>query len=294
MNYRKDFERCLEYIELNITNPLNPTILAENIGYSLFHFCRLFQIYKGMSVMEYIRKRKLEISLIDIMNKEKIIDVALKYGFETPSGFTKAFRKEYGTTPKKYAFKMEGYNHKKPVFEVSQYIQQPKIVEISAFKIAGFGIETDIASLEYTNKLVAYWNDFEEFSYEETMYEALNPLKHGEIGISIPNSRDSGKMVYLCGVMVENEKYILNNMISFTIPEGQYAVFTIPPVDMRNESDNFAKMIKMTCKYVFDEWFSNCDYVFDEERYDFEFYDERCHYLENSTMDIYIPVKIAN
>ncbi len=244
--------------------------------------------------MEYIRKRKLELSLIDIMNKEKIIDIALKYGFETPSGFTKAFRKEYGTSPKKYAFKMEGYNHKKPLFEVSKYIQQPKIVEISAFKVAGFGFETDIAEDEYTDKLTAYWNAFEEFDYEETMYEVLNPLKHGEVGISFPNPLNSGKMVYLCGVLAEEEKEIPENMIFYNIQEGLYAVFTTPPVDMREEGDSFAQIIKSTWRYIFNEWFENSDYAYDEERCDFEFYDERYHFLENSIMEIYIPIKLVS
>lgn len=291
MNYRKDFEKCLEYIEKNITEPLTPVVLSDHLGYSLFHFCRLFQIYKGLSVMEYIRKRRLELSLIDIMNKEKIIDVALKYCFETPSGFTKAFRKEYGTTPKKYAFKMEGYNHKKPLFDVAKYIQQPKIVEISAFKVAGFGFETDIAEDEYTDKLTAYWNAFEEFAYEEIMYEVLNPLKHGEVGISFPCPFNSGKMVYLCGVLVEEGKNIPENMTYYNIQRGLYAVFTTPPVDMRKEGDSFAQMIKSTWRYIFNEWFENSDYAYDEEKCDFEFYDERCHFLENSVMDIYIPIK---
>lgn len=293
MNYRKDFEKCLEYIEMNIINSLNPTILAEYIGYSLFHFCRLFQIYKGVAPMEYIRKRRLELSLIDIINKEKIIDIALKYGFETPSGYTKAFRKEYGTTPKKYAFKMDGYSHKESVLEVAQYIQQPKIKEIAAFQVTGYGLKTDIASLEYTDKLIAYWNDFEKFSYEEKMYEILNPPKHGEIGICIPDSLENGNMMYLCGVIVGEGTDIPKEMNSLVIPEGLYAVFSTPPVDMTKQDDHFAKMIKMTWKYIFNEWFLNCDYIFDESRYDFEFYDERCHYLENSTMNIYIPIKIA-
>lgn len=291
MNYRRDFEKCLEYIEINLTNTLNPTILSEHIGYSLFHFCRLFQIYNGVTPMEYIRKRKFEQSLIDIMNGEKIINVALKYGFQTPSGFSKAFRKEYGTTPKKYAIKMKGYNHREPLAELAPYIQEPKIKEISSFRIAGYGIETDIEGFEYTDKLIAYWNDFEQYSYEEKMYELLNPLKHGEVGVAIPNSLDGGKMVYLCGVMVQDKIDIPENMMSFVIPNGEYAVFTTPPTDMRNQDDNFAKMIKMTWKYIFTEWFSSSDYVYDESRYDFEFYDERCHYLENSTMDIYIPIK---
>lgn len=294
MNYRKDFEKCFEFIEMNITDILNPAILSQYTGYSLFHFCRLFQIYKGMSPMEYIRKRRLELSLIDIMNKEKIIDIALKYGFETSGGYTRAFRKEYGTTPKKYAYRMRGYNHKEPSFEIARYIEKPEIKEIDGFKIAGYGLKTDIAAADYTDKLAAYWNDFEEFSYEEKMYEILNPFKHGEIGIAVPDSPESGKMMYLCGVMAEEKAVIPEDMSSFLIPGGKYAVFNTPPVDMRDQDDSFAEMIKMTWKYIFNEWFSDCDYIFDESRYDFEYYDERCHYLENSTMDIYIPIKIAS
>ena len=100
-------------------------------------------------------------------------------------------------------------------------------------------------------------------------------------------------MVYLCGVMLRDEMDIPKEISSFVIPGGRYAVFTTPPVDMRKQDDNFAKMIKMTWRYIFNEWFLDCDYIFDESRYDFEFYDEICHYLENSTMDIYIPIKIA-
>lgn len=80
-------------------------------------------------------------------------------------------------------------------------------------------------------------------------------------------------------------------MISFVIPQGRYAVFTTPPVDMTKQDDHFAAMIKKTWTSIFSKWFSQSDYLFDESRYEFEFYDERCHYLENSTMEIYIPIK---
>lgn len=52
--------------------------------------------------MEYVRKRRLSLSTIDLLEGQKIIDVALKWGFETPSSFARAFRKEFGCSPSQY------------------------------------------------------------------------------------------------------------------------------------------------------------------------------------------------
>ncbi len=67
--------------------------VAAQSGYSLYHFCRVFNLYKGISIMEYIRGRRLSLAAIELFQGRKITEIALDYGFETPSGFTKAFRK---------------------------------------------------------------------------------------------------------------------------------------------------------------------------------------------------------
>ncbi len=50
-------------------------------------------------------------------------------------------------------------------------------------------------------------------------------------------------------------------------------------------------MIKETWKYIFEEWFKDSGYIYDEDKLDFEFYDERCHYRTDTIMEIYVPVK---
>ena len=68
-------------------------------GFSLFHYYRLFQSSVGMPVMQYISRRKLLNALYDMHCGEKMITVALLYGFETQAGFYKAFVREFGYTP---------------------------------------------------------------------------------------------------------------------------------------------------------------------------------------------------
>lgn len=129
------------------------------------------------------------------------------------------------------------------------------------------------------------------------MYEQLNPPKHGEVGICLPDSKDSGNLTYLLGVIVKNFDEVTEDMITLEIPEATYAVFTTPPVDAtiggkngKANQEDFPKAIKHTWKYIFEEWFKDSDYRYDESKLDFEYYDERCHFRPDTVMDIYIPV----
>ncbi len=91
--------RCLQYIEENLKEPLSLTIIAEHEGYSAYHFSRLFHEKMQCTVMEYVRKRRLYRAAEEVFMGKKIIDVAYEYGWESPNSFARAFRKEYGFAP---------------------------------------------------------------------------------------------------------------------------------------------------------------------------------------------------
>ncbi len=87
------------YIENNLSEPIDLETIAGNIGYSPYHFSRLFKSYMGISVMDYVKHRKLIKASDNILNGAKIIDVAIGNGYESHSGFTKAFKNEFGFSP---------------------------------------------------------------------------------------------------------------------------------------------------------------------------------------------------
>lgn len=99
MKYKEAVLLCVEYIEKNLKNELSAEIISREIGYSVYHFSRIFKEEMGISLMEYVKERKLLRAAEEIMSGKRILDIAVEYGYETHSGFTKAFRKKYGFSP---------------------------------------------------------------------------------------------------------------------------------------------------------------------------------------------------
>ena len=292
MNYRKEIEKCIEFIEDHIKEDITIEEIANQSGYSLYHFCRVFSLCKGISVMEYMRGRRLALATTELFNKRKIIDIAFDYGFETPSGFAKAFRKAYGYSPTQYMMRLAQYADTKTTFEMGGYIMEPVIVKRPVFKVAGYGIKTNITGITYTKDIASYWNNYEGENLESKMYRILNPAKHGEVGLCVPLSED-GNVIYLLGVIVDDFSRAEKDMLTVEVPEAEYAVFTTAPVDTSNDEEQieFAEIIASTWKYIFEDWFKDSEYIYDESKIDFEFYDERCHHRKDTVMDIYIPIK---
>ncbi len=294
MNYRKDIEKCIDFIEEHIKEDITIEEIASHSGYSLYHFCRVFSLCTGMSVMEYIRGRRLSLAATELFKGRKIIDIALDYGFETHSGFSKAFRKAFGYSPSKYTARMAGYADNKTILEIGGYIMKPVFVKKPAFKVAGYGIKTNISGATYTKDIASFWKNYDGENLESKMYEKLNPPKHGEVGLCVPLSED-GNAIYLLGVIVDDFSKVEEDMLTVEVPEAEYAVFTTAPVDTTNDEEQkeFANVIAGTWKYIFEDWFKNSGYIYDESRLDFEFYDERCHLRQDTVMEIYVPVKKA-
>lgn len=91
--------KSLDYIEKNLKEPLNSADIAKYAGYSVYHFSRIFKKEMKMSVMEYVTKRRLVRASYEISSGRRILDTALDYGYESHSGFTRAFQREFGFSP---------------------------------------------------------------------------------------------------------------------------------------------------------------------------------------------------
>ena len=163
-----------------------------------------------------------------------------------------------------------------------------------AFKVAGYGIDTDITGTEYTKDVAAFWETYDGENLESKLYSILEPPRHGEVGICVPGSRN-GKVAYLLGVVVEDFTKATPDMMQMEVPAAEYAVFTTPSVDTTEDREQkaFAAVIKDTWRFIFEEWFPQSGYIYDQDGMDFEFYDERCHHCTDTVMEIYIPVKKA-
>ena len=100
MDWISGIQNAINYIEEHITEPLDYELIARKSFSSSFHFQRVFSILCGYTLGEYIRNRRLSLAGVDLANTgEKVIDVALKYGYDSPESFSRAFQKFHGVLP---------------------------------------------------------------------------------------------------------------------------------------------------------------------------------------------------
>ena len=297
MDYIKQIQETIDYIDNHITEKLCVQQLAQIACFSTYHYYRVFYSFVGLTVMEYVTRRKLHFALQDLKNNKKIIDIAMDYGFETHAGFTKAFKKHFGYPPNVYRIHATAempqkiYLLKLRLNKIGGIIMQPKIIEREAFKVVGYEFKTTLKNKSYTRDVPAFWEErgLGNGECETKLYATLTPPKHGEYCLCIKPDMKSDEFSHLLAVGVEDFSKAEKDMYQLEVPAATYAVFTTPPV---NEED-FVNSIQGTRKYILEEWFPSSGYEIDETKIDFEYYDERCHTWENNkiVMEIFIPIK---
>jgi len=94
--------QVLMYIHEHINQALPAADVAKKFGYSKWYFCARFKNYTGKTFVEYVRHYRIQLAALEILSGAKILDVAVSYGYDSISGFNKAFLKEYGCSPTEY------------------------------------------------------------------------------------------------------------------------------------------------------------------------------------------------
>ena len=149
MSYLDQIQQSIDYIEDHLTEPLCVHDLAARIGFSPYHYYRIFGAYVGMPVMEFVRRRRLAHAAASLTSDRRILDIALDFGFQTHAGFTKAFLKVYGLPPERYRLHASARIPER--VELSRFLEyklkggiivEPRLLERSSFTIAGYVLET--------------------------------------------------------------------------------------------------------------------------------------------------------
>ena len=107
MDWIERLNEAIRYMEENLTGEIEYDKLGQIACCSAYHFQRMFTYIAGMPLSEYIRRRKMSLAAVDLQGGQaKIIDVAAKYGYTSPTAFNRAFRSVHGINPS--AVKKEG------------------------------------------------------------------------------------------------------------------------------------------------------------------------------------------
>lgn len=283
MDWLNAMNDAVEYIENNITEKIDIEKVAKAALSSTFHFQRMYHIITGITVAEYIRRRRLTLASQDIIAGEKIINVAHKYGYETPEAFTKAFGKMYGITPT--AARESGANLKaypKLSFHIS--IKGAKDINYRIFDKGSFkvvGKQTNISMLDERNfnMVPKFWEDcMKDGSYE---WISSRASKLGVLGVSKDLGKYTDQFNYMIAVE-EIEDTLPKGFVSATIPAATWAAFeSVGPVP---------EVLHDLLRRIYSEWMPSMGYQHDCAP-DIEIFPIGDMYSDNYKCEIWIPIR---
>jgi AraC family transcriptional regulator len=219
----------IEYIESHLDNELLLDEIAAIACMSRFHFQRMFRMLTGYTVTEYIRNRRITIAAQELVHsKSKVIDVAMKYGYESPEAFTKAFRRIHGIPPsdaKKHSQSLKAYPKISFQIQLKGDVEMDyKIVEKDAFTVVGKSIRTTTICGENNQKIAAFWNESNQNGLSKELAKNCGPL--GLLGICIDFDKQQENLTYLIAAE-KNIDQIPVEWETRQIPAATWAIFPV-------------------------------------------------------------------
>ena len=234
MDWITGIQNAINYIEENLYGEIDLSEAARQSFSSRYHFARMFSLLCGYTLGEYIRMRRLTLAGAELANGNvKVIDVALKYGYDSPDSFAKAFRAFHGINPSEaHSGKLKSFS--KLTIKISLEggnTMNYSIIERPEFTLTGFrrrfnGVPGARAS------------------QEESFYTTTRPYQWMLGGLSgdvetiidvIANIDDEGYDFWITSELNERDRGFLKNAVpdgkfevnfeDITIPKATYAVF---------------------------------------------------------------------
>lgn len=230
MNYTQGLQNAIDYIEEHLTDDLDIEEIAAQSGLSAFYFQRIFNILCDYSLGEYIRNRRLTLAGNELSGTdEKVIDIALKYGYDTPESFSRAFSRFHGITPsqaKKNSSPLKSFSRLSVEIHLKGgNIMDYKIVKKDAFKVLEKISTQSIDDEQNKNTIPDFWTQSHQ---DGTVYKLLELTtdRTNIFGICYGNTPNNKKtfeysIAALCGDNTE----IPDGFSIKEIPARTWAVF---------------------------------------------------------------------
>lgn len=228
MNWCESISRAINYIENNLTNDITIQDIANHLCISSFYFQKGFSMLCGYSISEYIRNRKLSLAGYELLHTDnKVIDIALKYGYDSPDSFTKAFTRFHGSTPTEV--RKGGKIKKFAPLKINLvlkggYIMEYKIVEKEAFKV--IGLKDTFKYETASQEIPSAWNKF----FTKATSSQIIP----KYGINIDLNMGGDVFEYIIGDDYHANLEVPKDFEMIDIPKFTWLVFScVGPVNIK-------------------------------------------------------------
>lgn len=275
-SWNEGITNAVSYIEENLDKELNIDDIAAKAYVSSFHFQRIFSVLCGFTVGEYIRCRRLTIAAQELASgEEKVIDIALKYGYDSPDSFARAFARFHGVPPS--AAKQKGIRLNafaplkiKLTLEGGTMLEY-KIVEKAQFTVMGrsrmFNSDTSY------EEIPKFWT--------EHMQSEESKVVCGMYGICLDG--DGKNFEYLIADNYLPRSEVPEGYVTKVIPAGTWAVFPC--------TGALPKALQDVNTKIWSEWLPSCKSYKLAGNYNVEMYTPPCENPDDTYSEIWVPVE---
>lgn len=252
-----NLNQAMDYIEEHLTEEVSFDELAKKTGISVYHFKRTFSFVAGMSLAEYIKKRRLAEANLALLAGEKVTDVAFKYGYQSIEGFSRAFRDWTGQAPSEVMKTQIQKTFPKFSFYIDIKGGQSmdvKLIEKPAFQIVGVSQKVPLqyqgenqAIMELAQRITpqqrAEMHTFDDV-YPHQVVNASFDFQEGR-------TTEGGEMTHMIGFATLQEN-TYEDLEQLSVPAHTWAVFP-------NEGP-FPQTLQETWARIFSEWLPSSGY----------------------------------
>ncbi len=253
----KDLNKVIDYIEDHLTDDLSLEIISIYAGVSDFHFRKIFFYLSDITLSEYIKNRKLSEASMNLLHGEKVTDVALKYGYQSMDGFTRAFKKWCGFLPSEVMKNgiIKTFPKLSFVITVKGGINMEfKIEDKPAFNLVGVSKRVPMQFEGVNNEIVKLAQSITEEQRKEMHslqniepYEIVNASYEADANFL----REEGDLTHLIGVLTTTNQ-VSDQLEKVPVDAYTWAIFP-------NEGP-FPSTLQNTMAKVYSEWLLSSDY----------------------------------
>ena len=279
MNWYERMNNAINYIEENLTGQVNFDVISKITCQSAVNFQRTFSIVTDITVNEYIRRRRMTLAAFEMQNsKIKVIDVAMKYGYESPEAFTRAFKEIHGISPmaaRKEGIQLKSYPRLTFLLSVKGDVAMDYRIESKeAFKV--YGMERI-----FTTENGKHLEDIPNFWLETIKNGQLEKLANSTNGTSNVHSicqyRETGENTFPYMLFAyETKESEKEGYTEVEVPSATWAIFRTPIHTEAETSNELQRLIKR----VYTDWLPTANYE-KLDGYELELYfrtdDEKCY-----------------
>lgn len=223
---------AIRYIEDHLTEEIQYSEAAKIACCSVYHFQRMFSYMADVSLSEYIRRRRLTLAAFELQNSPiKVIDLALRLGYESPEAFARAFQHLHGVTPtaaRQSGTKLKAYPRLSFQLSIKGVAAMDyRMEKIGAFSIVGRRVR--VVTEEAFQTIPGIWSNAQEQGLFGRLWEIRNehcPVR-GILGIC--SDGDFGRNEEFDYILaIASNQHPPEGMIRMDFPEAVWAVFEVP------------------------------------------------------------------